>query len=197
MYAFRRLFICWAVQHISAIPHNLLGTVSPQMLLTPSEHSYSSFVRFPQGVFFLLFNQGLDPMLRGLFSCETRPCRPRLTIRILNRESRSLTNELCSHTERIGYWEINTGTEKGVAAMLDRQTTPRPKRTNFIIYYTPVCLCTTVNMSKLLFVQSVTAQQKDLEMSALLWWMIAIMAATKRYHHYWLICYINLLLVHY
>lgn len=97
--------ICFmlAIQRIFAIPHRRLGTALPQMLLAPSEHSYSSFVGFPQGVFFLLFNQGLDPMLRGLFSCEKRPCRPWLTTSILNRVKCSLTNELCSHTNGTGY----------------------------------------------------------------------------------------------
>ena len=81
------------------------------MLLTPSEHSNSSFVRFPQGVFSLFFNQCLDPMLRGLFDCETRPCRGWLTTRILNRVSCSLTNELCSNTYWIGHWEMSRGKE--------------------------------------------------------------------------------------
>lgn len=60
-------------------------------------------------VFFILFNHGLDPMLRGLFSCETRPCRPRLTTHNFNRVSCSLTNELCPHSNRTGGWEMNTG----------------------------------------------------------------------------------------
>lgn len=98
------LGVCFslAIQLIYAVPHEPLGTATPKMLLTLSEHSNSSFVRFPQGVFFLLFNQGLDPMRRGLFSCETRTCRPQLTIRILNRVSCSLTNQVRSHNNRIG-----------------------------------------------------------------------------------------------
>lgn len=110
VHVFRHVFFAGRPTHLCS--PSLLGTASPQMLLTPRERSYSSFVRFPQGVFFLLFNQGLDPMLRSLFSCETRPCRPRLTTRILNRVSCSLTNELCSNTNRIGHWKMSTGTEK-------------------------------------------------------------------------------------
>lgn len=52
------------------IPQRRLGNASAQMLLTPSEHRYSSFVGFPQDVYFILFNQGLDPTLGRLFSPE-------------------------------------------------------------------------------------------------------------------------------
>lgn len=61
--------------------------------------------------FFLLFNQGRDPMPRGLFSCKTRLCNPRPTIRIPYRLSRQLTNELCSCTNRPGRREYNTEIE--------------------------------------------------------------------------------------
>lgn len=64
---------CQNIYFLSAIPHRRLGIASPQMLLAPSERGYSSFAGFPRGVFFLLFNQGLHPMLRGPFSCEKRP----------------------------------------------------------------------------------------------------------------------------
>lgn len=52
------------------IPQRCLGNASPQMLLSPSEHHYSSFVGFPQDVYFILFNQGLDPTLGRSFGHE-------------------------------------------------------------------------------------------------------------------------------
>lgn len=85
----------------------------PTHLCRPSQPSWHCFTsnainslwvqlfiicKISTGFFLSLFNQGLDPMLRGLFSCETRPCRPRLTTHILNRVSSWLTNELRSHT---------------------------------------------------------------------------------------------------
>lgn len=99
------------VQLIFAVHHRLPGTARAQMLLTPSALSYSSFVRFPLGV--LLFNQAFDPVLRGSFSCETRPCRSQLTTRILNGASCSMTNELFVYTKRMCCLETNTGTETG------------------------------------------------------------------------------------
>lgn len=149
-----------AIQHIHAIPHRLLGTISPQMLLTPSENSYSSFVRFPQGVFFLLFNQGLDTMLRGLFSCETRPCRPRLTIHIIKRLSYSLTNELSSHTERIGNWIWTQGQKWEGEIMFDRQTPPQTKWNSFNFNNTLVVLCATATVRTLICTHGATKCSK-------------------------------------
>lgn len=137
-----------ASQHIYATPHrqrftsNAINSIWAQLFI---------ICGIPTRCSSLLFYQRLDTMLRGVFSCEKRPCHSQLMTCILNRMKCSLTNELCSHN-RTDYWRnyILKKNEKEKQFLIDKRHHGQNRRAlSFPIrhLYSIVCLCCSIESS--------------------------------------------------